>query len=216
MKGIVLCSGGLDSTLAYLKLVDKGYEAIPMYVKHKHWAEAGELECLERMFPRLVTINVNLGAQVDGVWGRTIAFVGLAAMWAFTHGNDYDFIAIGNHIGDVSPDLTPGDFDRQLNSVLRIATKDRISLTCPIRDYDIARIGCELFVDYEVRPEDVYSCYWAPSCGYKHEKDTYRCAGCRRKKLAMMAAGITDEKLLDLPNCSERNYYPENATKSDY
>ena len=216
MRGIVLCSGGLDSTLALLKLESEGNYVIPMYIKHKHWAEEGELDCLSKLFPRLETISVDLGTKVDGVWGRTIAFVGLAAMWAFTHGNNYDFIAIGNHIGDISPDLKPGTFNVELKSTLRIATKDRIKLLSPIYNYNIEKIGIELFNKYEVKPEEVYSCYWYPSCGFRNIKDTYRCPGCRRKTIAMKAAGITDKKLLDMPNCYERSYYPENAEQSDY
>ena len=224
MKGIVLCSGGLDSSLVLVKLMHEGHELTPIYIKHGHWAEEGELNTLKNFLTsrtfwrlsKLVEIDVNLGLQVDGVWGRTIAFVGLAAMWSFTHGNDYDFIAIGNHIGDISPDLKPGMFNVELKSTLRIATKDRIKLLSPIYNYNIEKIGIELFNKYEVKPEEVYSCYWYPACGFRNIKDTYRCPGCRRKTIAMKAAGITDKKLLDMPNCYERSYYPENAEQSDY
>lgn len=224
MKGIVLCSGGLDSTLALLELKNNGYEVTPIYIKHRHWAEQGELPTLEdflshhkhRNLKELVIISVDLGTYVDGVWGRTIAFVGLVAMWAFTHGNDYEFIAIGNHVGDISPDLKPSTFQGMLNESLRLATKERLKLFSPIQDYDINRIGIELFKSCGVSPNEVYSCYWYPSCGFRNIKDTYRCPGCRRKVIAMKAAGITDAKLLDMPNCTERSYYPENAEESDY
>lgn len=228
MKGICLCSGGLDSTLALIKLLEQGNTVTPMHIRYNHWAQPGEDKaysnvgqwCQDR-FGELVldleVLTVDLGDDepVGSIWGRSIALVGLAAMWAYTHGDDYDFIALGNHKGDVSPDLKPGLFDKGMDAILKIATKGKMQLLTPIRDLTIEDIGREL-VGYNIPFDMLYSCYWYPPCSYKSENDRYLCPGCRRKVLAMRAAGITDKKLLEIPNCRERTYQSKLADRTGY
>lgn len=223
-KGLCLCSGGLDSSLTLLKLLELGYEVTPVYVDYIHWATEGELPALWDFLSwvgqqsigsltDLVIVKVDLGLRVGGVWGRSIALVGLAAMWAFTHGNDYDFIALGNHKGDVCPDCKPGLFDKELDTVLKVATKDKIQLLLPIADLTIEDIGKEL-AKYCVPWDIMYSCYWYPNCQFRSENDKYLCPGCRRKIIAMQAAGVSEDKLY--PPNGGRTYYPENTERLGY
>ena len=46
MKGIVLCSGGLDSTLALIKLLEQGHEVVPMFVDYNQWSLKGEKQAI--------------------------------------------------------------------------------------------------------------------------------------------------------------------------
>jgi len=231
MKGIVLCSGGLDSTLALLKLLKEGHTVVPMFVDYNQWSLEGEEEALYNvsawadvyfkskfdLFPEVVRIDWGGEEErVGSVWGRNIALVGLAAMWAYTHGDDYEFIALGNHRGDVGPDCKPGKFDFYLDELLKTATKDKMEVLLPIRQYDTALIGKELAGFSKELFDLTYSCYWYPPCRYRSIHDEYLCPGCRRKVLAMKAAGVTDEKLLELPNCRERTYQSNLAEKTGY
>lgn len=244
MKGIVLCSGGLDSTLALLKLLKEGHEVVPMFVDYNQWSLEGEREAVDGIWAWLAIKGIysNLGSVVsnkitwDGewdewkderigsVWGRNIALVGLAAMWAYTHGNDYDFIALGNHRGDVGPDCKPGLFDEDLDHTLRDATKSKIHLVLPIKELTIEDIGKELAKFGRELFELTYSCYWETPCGYRSPNDSYRCPGCRRKVLAMEAAAEGDsglqeyfqQRLFRLPNCEGRTYQSPLAEEIGY
>lgn len=231
MKGISLCSGGLDSSLALLKLLDQGHTVAPMFVDYGQWPRDKEYDAFlnvvswctgtyKGQVKEFPVLTVRLGEddqKVGSVWGRGIALAGLASMWAYTHGNDYDFIALGNHDGDVGPDCKPGNFDNQLNAVLFEGTKGRIGLSLPIRNYNIEKIGKE--IGSHGLPFDIlYSCYWDPPCGYKSINETYRCPGCRRKALAITAAGHTVPEEVEFPNGNRkgRSYQSEKAAKVGY
>lgn len=225
-RGICLVSGGLDSTLAFIELLKRGGIVQPIFIDYHQRPVEMEREAVRRVcrFTRskplhasngldLVEIKLDWGTPVDSVWGRGIALVGIAAMWAYTHGDNWDYIALGNHFGDVGPDCKPGKFDKLLNATLLEATKGRISLELPIRDLDILTIGEKLW-ENQVDFLDLYSCYWDPPCGYKSVKERYRCPGCRRKILVMKAAGAT--RGLKRPNCKEMTYQSPLATKVGY
>lgn len=208
-KKIILLSGGLDSTLVLVKTHSRGdyYDVQPLFVNYGQYAKDKEKKAVREVCKRYISkspveIKVDLNSessQIGSAWGRTIALVGLATMWAYTNGNDYDSILVGSHAGDISPDCTPGDFDTFLNCSLEIATKFGMKLNLPIRTYTTEEVGIEL--DKAGVPFDMlYNCYWDPPCGFKSERDSYRCPGCRRKKIAMLAAGITREELLEFPN----------------
>ena len=202
MKGIVLLSGGLDSTLVLLTLLREGHKVTPMFVDYNQWPLTEELAASLKVvswssktkFPLqnsvnlmapgyrlqpLVELKVSLGDQkIGSVWGRGIALVGVAAMWAYTHGNDYEFIALGNHQGDVGPDCKPGQFDASLHDALIEGTKGQLDLVLPIRHLTIEGIGKEL-AGFGIPWNLMYSCYWTPYCQYKSTNDEYLCPGCR-------------------------------------
>ncbi len=238
MKGIVLLSGGLDSTLVLLKMLKKGHECVPMFVDYNQWSLEGESIAVSRLiqylevekkYNLLQTVKIQIGlttfeGRVGSVWGRNIALVGLAAMWAYTNGNDYEFIALGIHKGDVGPDCKPGAFDTYLGDALFQGTKEKLGLMLPIKELTIEDIGKELSKFGRELFELTYNCYWYPPCGYKSTNEEYRCPGCRRKVLAMKAAAKTNsslqqyfqERLYRLPNYKQRTYQSPKADKVDY
>jgi len=146
VKGIVLLSGGLDSTLALLRLLKEGNEVVPMFIDYNQWSLEGERKafldtiswCMgsySKQIPEFPITSMKLDTErVGSVWGRNIALVGLAAMWAYTHGNDYEFIALGNHKGDVGPDCKPGAFDASRYDYLFEGTKGQLDLVLSIRE----------------------------------------------------------------------------------
>jgi len=230
MKGLVLLSGGLDSTLALIKLLDQGHSVKPVFVDYRQWSRLAEMESVEevwdwchvtfgdRLLP-MVRQDVQICSNDEGlgsVWGRGITLVGLAAMYAYTHDNDYDFVALGNHKGDVGPDCKPGLFDRALAEALSVSTRGKLSLLLPVRGLTTDNIGVEL-QNYGIPFETMYSCYWCPPCGYKSKSEEYRCPGCRRKTLAMRAAGVADTEILAYPNGSgDRSYQSPLAEEVGY
>ena len=223
-KGIVLMSGGLDSTLTLAKLAEYD-EVVPLFVNYNQWPLIPEKEAVESLCKFLGCQDpVIAGMQIEGdinqigsVWGRSIAMLGVASMWAYTHGDDYSYIALGSHEGDVGPDCKPGDFDYWMGKALNSATKNKMDIKLPIADYSIEDIGKEL-AQYTIPFELTYSCYWFPPCGYKSVNEEYRCPGCRRKAIAIRSAGITDENFLDFPNGNlrGRTYQSSMAVPAGY
>jgi len=226
-KGICLCSGGLDSSLALIKLLEAGHSVTPMFADYNQWPVEDERSSIERVWQWCSDNKLSKGLdglaevkigyidesdKIGSVWGRGIALTGIAAMWAYTHGDDYDFIALGNHEGDVGPDCRPGEFDETLDILLRQSTKNRMHIELPVRNLTVEQIGIELNergIDFS----KMYSCYWSPFCGYRSTNDKYECPGCRRKRTAMKAAGIVD---IDMPNGEKRSYQSKLAAKLDY
>lgn len=231
-KGLVLHSGGLDSTLALIRLLEDRHTVRPYFVNYGQWSTPGEQLAVEEVYNWCkerygdlilvpvegeTTICDNEDHRHGSVWGRGLALTGMAAMYAYTHGDDYDFIALGNHMGDVGPDCKPGLFDQALKQTLAFATKGKIDLVLPILKLSTEAIGMEL-ARREVPFEIMYSCYWGPPCGYKSINEVYRCPGCRRKTVAMEAAGIKDKELLSYPNGNQvgRSYQSPKADRVDY
>lgn len=228
---IALVSGGLDSSLAFLKSLEEARgRVVPFFVDYGQYATRKEEEAIKGLVSilklggykvsPLVEIRVELGDKdpVGSAWGRTIALVGLATMWAYTHGDLYSQIILGLHEGDIGPDCKPGDFPDLLNSTVQEATKGGIEVSLPIEHYTVEEIGRELVDRFHLPLESFYTCYWDPPCGFKSVNDPYRCPGCRRKKLAMEAAGEEEGDLLDFPNGNgfARTYQSELATPTGY
>ncbi len=227
-KALVLISGGLDSSLAFLKLVKQGYEVTPIFVDFNQYPakqewRAVEVICqvaseafLDTKIHSPVALSLECGEErVASVWGRNIALVGLVAMYAYTHGNNFSHIALGLHEGDVGPDCKPGVFTEVLEQVLNISTKGELGLLLPIEHYTVADIGKELG-PYLSNWYQVYSCYWDPPCGFRSKNDGYLCPGCRRKAVAMEAVGVQVPSLLSRPNCLVRTYQSPNAAPTGY
>lgn len=230
LNSIVLLSGGLDSSLAFLRTIkEKRGEVVPMFVDYGQFPAKKERKAAEKLVNRfryepkidsLVELKVQLGdpEPIGSAWGRNIALVGLAAVWAYTHGDRYHRIVLGLHQGDVGPDCKPGDFSDLLDKTLGEGTKGQIRLHLPIEELTVEEIGIELGEDYSLDLLGLYTCYWDPPCGFKSVNDTYRCPGCRRKRTAMEAAGIESSDLLDFPNGGGkgRSYQSPSATPIGY
>ncbi len=228
-KGIVLVSGGLDSTLAIVECA-KDSRVTPIFVNYGQYAYKREKKAIKAVvskagagFPYQIDLQMNPHhgdcgpEQIGSVWNRTMALVGIASMWAYVNGNDYKYIAVGSHKGDVGPDIKPGRYDVNLQESLLVGTKDQIDLRLPIRDLTTEDIGIALD-KAGISFNSMYSCYWDPPCGFKSTKEDYRCPGCRRKTIAMQAAGEMSSALLNFPNgnLKGRTYQSELAEELTY
>jgi 7-cyano-7-deazaguanine synthase in queuosine biosynthesis len=225
-----MLSGGLDSTLATWYLQEAGFKLSILFANYNQFPLKLErhstLVCMDILMGTTTApesyaeLDVSLnpegsyGDRVASLWGRGILLVGLAASWAYTHGDKYDFVALGNHKDDVGPDCKPGEFDLALNQSLKLATKGKMELILPIKDLDTLEVGRELQSRYPV--QNCYSCYWDPPCGFRSPNDKYRCPGCRRKSLVLKALGIFGPEEVDRPNCSQISYQSKRAEKLSY
>lgn len=232
-KVIVLATGGLDSTLCIARLAKWGFEVTPLFFDYGQYPKRLEEKAAERCVSTLgrklngyekgpihyvekasIDLRPTLEpgiALLDG--GREIMLVGAALSWAFIHGNDYNFIALGTHAGNVGPGCKPGSFDELMNQVIKEATEGRTELLLPIQDLVEEEVGKELhsYLDLKL----TYNCYWDPPCGFKSKKESYRCPGCLRKALSMKSAGGYTEEEMKWPNLTRKTYEPLDGIAED-
>jgi len=140
--------------------------------------------------------------KVESTWGRAMMLIGSALTYDYCQTSMYyDAIALGSHKGDVGLDVNP-DRMEAFKKVVEISTKGTVQLLLPIEEMTQEVIGWE-FKNRNLPLDKTYNCYWNIPCGYKSPRDTYRCQGCRRKAIAMRAAGY-DEVECEMPNSRTR------------
>jgi len=223
-KVISLVSGGLDSLLATDVLLSEGNEVLMMFGALNQSPEAQEREAAKHFYNFFdseykgrvhfheITVDLHGTKKVESAWGRTMLLLGLALTYNYSQlDNYYDSLAIGSHRGDVGPDCNPDKQDAFTKAV-ETSTKGSVSLLLPIADLDQEQIGKE-FRRRALPLSKTFSCYWNPPCGYRSVHDTYLCPGCRRKAVAMKAAGYPE---LLTPNSATRTFQSDLAEPLTY
>lgn len=210
-KGIVIFSGGIDSTTLLYDLKSQGYTLYPITFyygqRHSREVESAEriceslgletkvvnLEALSEVAPSALTregINIPQAEydeetmQTTVVPNRNMVFVALATSYAISMSADRVFI--GAHSGDhyLYPDCRPLFFDALAKAVW-ICDYYNVSLEAPYLYWhktDILRRGLGLGVDYSL----TWSCYkgGVEACG--------RCGTCRERLEAFQQVGASD------------------------
>ena len=207
MKGIVLVSGGLDSTLVFHKLKAEGHTVHPIFVDYGQYAARKESRAVrsscEVLHPIVLSLRLGLDPSITNtegkMRGRSMALVGSALLWSSTKVTDISFIAMGMHKGDIGLDCNPDNIIPALTEVVFRSTDGGIEFLHPILEYTTEDVGKEL-VEIGIPFDKMYNCYWDPPCGFKSLNETYRCPGCRRKQVAMKAAGLPNDEFLQFPN----------------
>jgi len=223
-KVISLVSGGLDSLLATDVLLSEGNEVLMMFGALNQSPEAQEREAAKHFYNFFeseyrgrvhfheITVDLHGTKKVESAWGRTMLLLGLALTYNYSQlDNYYDALAIGSHKGDVGPDCNPDKLTAFTQSVW-MSTKGSVKLLLPIAALDQDQIGKE-FRRRALPLSKTFSCYWSIPCGYRSIHDTYLCPGCRRKVVAMKAAGYTES---DVPNSPTRTFQSNLAEPLTY
>lgn len=212
MKGLVVLSGGMDSTVAlYLaKKMYKEVEAISFNYDSKHNDEEhlrAEKTC-KKLNVKWQRVNLpfindlfksNLlksggeipeGHYAEPIMKKTVVpfrngiMLSIAAGYAESIGASE--IVLGNHFGDhaVYPDCRK-EFIDPMTEAIKKGTYDKIRINAPfttLTKTEIASIGRRLFVNWE----DTYSCYKGNPihCG--------RCSTCYERREAFIQSGVSD------------------------
>jgi 7-cyano-7-deazaguanine synthase len=235
-KVIVLATGGLDSTLCIARLCSVGFDVTPLFFDYGQYPKRLEEQAVRRCIDNLIlkyyskapfiwkgflqsvekstiSLNPTLEPGIANLNGREVMLIGAAASWAYIHGNDYNYIAIGSHSENVAPGCKPGEFDSLMDMVLSVATEGKMNLLLPIRDLLEEQVGKELHEYLNLKL--TYNCYWDPTCGFKSKKEIYRCPGCQRKALSMKSAGAYTEEEMKWPNLTRKTYEPLDGIAED-
>jgi 7-cyano-7-deazaguanine synthase in queuosine biosynthesis len=226
-KVISLVSGGLDSILATEILLSQGNEVLMLFIACNQNPEPFERIAVEYFrdlftcrYPHKIdyleqTLDLKGPKKVESTWGRTLLFLGCALTYDYSQRDMYyNAIALGGHKGDIGLDVNP-DNQEAFEKAVSVSSKGTVKFLLPIKDMNQEAIGKE-YKTRDLPIEKTYNCYWSVTCGYKSTMDTYRCQGCRRKTIAMKAAGITDSGLLDLPNTKFRVFQSPYSEKARY
>jgi len=231
-KVIVLATGGLDSTLCIARLASVGFDVTPLFFDYSQYPKRLEEEavgsCVDGLHLRYSdlwkgtlneveksTIFLNPVSEpgIANLNGREVMLIGAAASWAYIHGNDFSYIAIGSHSENVAPGCKPGEFDYLMDRTLEVATEGKMNLLLPIRDLLEEQVGKELHGYLNLKL--TFNCYWDPPCGFKSRKESYRCPGCLRKALSMKSAGAYSEEEMKWPNLARKTYEPLDGISED-
>lgn len=202
MKGLVLFSGGLDTTLVTLKLLDRGDAIIPLFMRYNQYQIVEEEDKSRKLIEYIRPQYMNLEAlevfevpmpfKVGEAPGRPMAFLGLAVMLQPYY--NFDYIATGYQCQSGYVEATVPHQDLLAEAAKQLG----IRYESPLLGMTKEEIGIELS-KYQIPWEMMYTCFWSPSCGSKSKDDHYRCGGCRQKIRAMKAAGV---------ECDTPNTYP--------
>ena len=210
-KGIILLSGGIDSTTTLYHAKKKGYKLAALIFdyrqKHKKElkyaikiAKANGLDYyllkIDLSWTKSALTNKNIGIPcnrnlkskkipVTYVSGRNIIFLSYAYSLAESVGANKIFI--GAHVEDYSgyPDCRPqflGAFEEGANKGL---SSKKISIAAPLlkkNKKEIIRLGLKLNVPYEL----TWSCYKG------NKNPCLRCDSCRFRMAAFKQLGMID------------------------
>lgn len=216
LNTIVLASGGVDSTLVMLKLLDEGHTVYPFFANYHQYSLENEKKSIylveewildtsyvrggSNRIKEVTEIEVGVGIpQIAACPGRVLSFVGAAAIWAFTKGWTEGNIAIGIHKGDKDQDSCRVGYEDSLEECLSVLTQNQLHIITPLMGMTREEMAFEV-AKYGVPWDIIYNCYWGVPCGWQSKNMNYLCPGCRRKREAMVITGYKGP-LLDRPNC---------------
>lgn len=215
MKGVVLHSGGLDSTVLLAKLVKEGYDCYPLSIEYgqRHVKEVsaarrvcGRLGILERHQVLFFTeLHALIHSALTGegaiprghysdeiqkatvVPNRNMILLSIAAGYAETIGGS--FVAYAAHSNDraIYPDCRP-EFVKSVGETLKLGTGGKVELIEPFVDYtktDLVRLGLELGAPLEL----TWSCYQGK------ERPCLQCGTCLERTEAFNLISAQDPAL---------------------
>lgn len=209
-KSIVVCSGGLDSTvLLYYVLKNYGDALVLTFdygQNHQKQEHAALTATCKRLGVEATTVSMRfikdlfksslLGGEVpeghyasDNMKSTVVPFrngIMLAVAAGFAESNDASNVFLGNHGGDhfIYPDCRP-EFTKPMHEAVFNGTSTHVKFIDPFVNFtkaDIVKLGAGLGVDFK----STYSCYKGG------EQHCGKCGTCVERKEAFLLAGVED------------------------
>lgn len=211
-KALMICSSGLDSTVAASKLIEDGYDVTLMHYNYNCRASNPEIKAIHKIAEAL---NVSLvikdmsiysasaspilnhtddiaqgetGAEFAHEWvpARNLVMLSIATAYAEEHG--FDIIGLGNNLEESGayPDNEP-EFIKMFNQMLPYAVADgkKLAVVSPVGNlmkHEIVALGLRIGAPMEL----TWSCYnnGETHCG--------ACGPCYMRKKAFEINGEAD------------------------
>ena len=212
MDAIVVFSGGMDSTTLLHYVKNKGYNVygISFYYGQRHdkelefaeywgtqickdWKKV-DISFMTELASNSALIDKNIAMphehynhenqKITVVANRNMIMLSIAIAWA--ENLEINKVFFGPHGNDkaIYPDCRQ-EFVQALSKASKLGTYSQVEVLAPfvtIHKYEIAKIGCELGLDYT----KTWTCYegLAKHCG--------KCATCQERKEAFQQANLKD------------------------
>lgn len=210
MKIIAICSGGLDSTVMFYKLIADGHEVIAVNFSYGSRHNAAERERARLLIPNIREINIDLsflkssllsGAsqqavphghyEEENMKSTVVPFRnGIMLSYAIAIAEDlkFDAVALGSHAGDhaIYPDCRI-PFTQAISKAAEEGTYGKIKIISPFNALskgEIAAVGKDLEID------NIMMTTW--SCYEGKEVHCGKCGACTERKEAFAYAGLED------------------------
>ncbi len=195
--GVILLSGGLDSTVLAYYLASKGKKLVALTFEYGQRTVTREIVCARRtaerlgmpheimQLPHVFRSKLTDGSGTYVVPNRNMVFIAIGISYALS--NDIPKVYITAHKDDWTtfPDCRP-----EFLCALNLAAMLGNNLTDPIIEapflymhrYEIIQLGHQLNVPFT----DTWSCYESATepCG--------QCVACKLRQLAFKQAGLKD------------------------
>ncbi|MDO8592034.1 MAG: 7-cyano-7-deazaguanine synthase [bacterium] len=210
LDGIVLFSGGLDSTAGLILVSNAGLNIRPLWVNFGQKNAAEEEFIVRKLSKKLgfepIVVTVNLQRYVDEGWSnwkygiipaRNFLFTTLAAEILSRSTKNTLFIYLCAH----KDEITPENYDKSarfFRTCSKIFTKlydKNIIVTTPLYNYTkpevISYWSRKWEKDLAIGPSNTTSCYYGNNCG--------ECKACINRAISYCVAGIPEEDYLVSP-----------------
>lgn len=209
MKIVMICSGGLDSTIMYHHQKKLGHEVIAINFAYGSKHNEIERQRAIELIPDLRLIDIDLSFlkssllegqdkiphghyAADNMKSTVVPFrngIMLSYAIAIAESEKADCVMLGSHAGDhtIYPDCRP-EFTASMNSAALYGTYNGVIVRSPynkITKGEIVKIGHQIEIDAIMAR--TWTCYEGQDvhCG--------KCGSCVERKEAFLEAGIVDQ-----------------------
>jgi len=216
MKGIIILSGGLDSTTLLYKLWQEGYElyALSFLYGQRHSKELqfakywGERSCIEHKILEIPLQQVSKRSaltdhtkslpedhythqnqEITVVSNRNMVMLSFAIAYAEDLGIDKVFYAAHQNDRAIYPDCRK-EYVQALSLASKLGTYSHVEVIAPFVDLikaEIIALGLKLGIDYS----KTWSCYAG------QERPCLKCATCLERTEAFLVNKVKDPLLTD-------------------
>lgn len=209
MKIVMICSGGLDSTVLYYYQKKIGNEILPVNFSYGSKHNPIERTSALILIPGLKLIDINLSFlkssllsgqeaiphghyQAENMKSTVVPFrngIMLSFAIAIAESEKADCVMLGSHSGDhaIYPDCRP-EFTEAISRAAIEGTYNNIKVISPFNSMtkgDIVKVGASIGI------EEVMAKTW--TCYEGKEIHCGKCGSCTERKEAFAVAGIKDE-----------------------
>lgn len=208
-KIIMICSGGLDSTVLYYYEKKMGNEIIPINFSYGSKHNKIERERAKMLIPNLKFIDIDLSFlkssllegqetiphghyQAENMKSTVVPFrngIMLSFAIGLAESEKADYVMLGSHAGDhaIYPDCRP-EFTEAISRAATEGTYNNIEVISPFNTMtksDIVKIGSHIGI------EDIMGRTW--TCYEGGERHCGKCGSCTERKEAFQIAGVIDQ-----------------------
>lgn len=208
-KIIMICSGGLDSTVLYYYEKYLGNDVIPINFLYGSKHNKIERERAKMLIPNIRFVDIDLSFlkssllegqeniphghyQAENMKSTVVPFrngIMLSFAIGLAESERVDYVMLGSHAGDhaIYPDCRP-EFTEAISRAATEGTYNNIKVISPFNSMtksDIVNIGISIGI------EDIMSKTW--TCYEGGVKHCGKCGSCVERKEAFQIAGVIDQ-----------------------